>query len=282
MFANFLIGLREGLEAALIIAILVAYVVKVDQRQLLPRLWAGVIAAIALSFFAGAALTLTSTSFSGRAEPTFSGIMSLTAVGLITCMIFWMARNARAIKGHLHGEVDKALARSSWALAIVAFVAVAREGLETSLFIWAGISSSGQEVGPLIGALIGLMAAAVIGLLLYRGALRLDLARMFFWTGIALIVIAGGVLRYAIAELQEAAFLPGSGANAFDLSGTIDPEGGIATAFRAIFNLTPAMTWLEISGWLAYVVIVLALFIRTVRRSGPKPVAASTSVPASV
>ncbi len=282
MFANFLIGLREGLEAALIIAILVAYVVKVDQRQLLPRLWAGVIAAIALSFIAGAALTLTSTSFSGRAEPTFSGIMSLAAVGLITWMIFWMARNARAIKGHLHGEVDKALARSSWALAIVAFVAVAREGLETSLFIWAGISSSGQEVGPLIGALVGLIAAAVIGLLLYRGALRLDLARMFFWTGIALVVIAGGVLRYAIAELQEAAFLPGAGANAFDLSGAIDSEGGIATAFRAIFNLTPTMTWLEVFGWLAYVVIVTVLFVRTVRKSGPKPVAASTVVPVSV
>jgi high-affinity iron transporter len=273
MFANFLIGLREGLEASLIVAILVAYVVKIGQRALLAKLWAGVIAALVLSFIAGTLLTVTGKEFSGRAEPTFAGLMSLAAVGLITWMIFWMATHARGIKSHLHGEMDKAIARSGWALGIVAFFAVAREGLETALFVWAGITSSGEEVGPLIGAFLGLAIAAVLGLLLYRGALHLNLGAMFMWTGVLLIVIAAGVLRYAVAELQEAAWLPGEGHYAFDFSGSIDPEGAVATGFRAILNLTPSMTWLELIVWAGYIVITLAAFIWVIRR-GKAPAAA--------
>lgn len=280
MFANLLIGLREGLEAALIVAILVAYLVKVDRRDLLPRLWAGVIAALALSFLAGTLLTITGREFSGRAEPTFSGIMSLAAVGLITWMIFWMAVHAREIKAHLHGELDKALTRSGWALALVAFLAVAREGLETALFIWAGIQSSGQESGPLIGAALGLGIAVVLGILLYRGALHLNLGSLFLWTGVLLIVIAGGVLRYAVAELQEALWLPGEGNYVVNLD--VNPDGAVPTLIRAIFNLTPTMTALEIIAWAGYIVITLIAFLLVVRRgSKPKakaPVAAEAEV----
>lgn len=273
MFANFLIGLREGLEAALIVAILVAYVVKLDQRQLLPRLWAGVALAVALSLGAGALLTFTTASLSDAAAETFAGITSLAAVGLITWMIFWMARNARAIKAHLHGEVDRALARSGWALAVVAFFAVIREGLETALFLWAGMQSSGERVAPTVGALLGLGIAVGLGVLMYLGAIRLDLSRLFFWTGIALVVIAAGVLRYAIHEFQEVGIIPGVDDYVFDLTGQIDPAGWFATLIRGIFNLTPAMTSLEIIGWLAYIGIVLPLFVRTVRGSGPKAAA---------
>lgn len=273
MFANFLIGLREGLEAALIVAILVAYVVKLDQRQLLPRLWAGVALAVALSLGAGALLTFTTASLSDAAAETFAGITSLAAVGLITWMIFWMARNARAIKAHLHGEVDRALARSGWALAVVAFFAVIREGLETALFLWAGMQSSGERVAPTVGALLGLGIAVGLGVLMYLGAIRLDLSRLFFWTGIALVVIAAGVLRYAIHEFQEVGIVPGVDDYVFDLTGQIDPAGWFATLIRGIFNLTPAMTSLEIIGWLAYIGIVLPLFVRTVRGSGPKAAA---------
>lgn len=135
--------------------------------------------------------------------------MSLIAVGLITWMIFWMAVHSRSLKGHLHGEVDKALERSTWALGVVAFVAVAREGLETALFVWAAAQSSATETAPFIGALLGLAVAVALGFLLYRGALKVDLGRLFKWTGIALIVVAAGVLMYAVHELQEAGLLPG-------------------------------------------------------------------------
>lgn len=279
MFANLLIGLREGLEASLIVAILVAYLVKVDRRDLLPRLWAGVIAAVVLSVIAGVALEVTGSEFEGKGEQTFAGLMSLAAVALITWMIFWMATHAREIKAHLHGEMDKALTRSGWALALVAFLAVAREGLETALFIWAGIQSSGESSGPLIGAALGLALAIVLGVLLYRGALHLNLGTMFLWTGILLIVIAAGVLRYGVAELQEAGWLPGEGNYAFSLA--VDPEGFGATLVRALFNLTPSMTWVELIAWAGYIVITLIAFLVVVRR-GRRPSVAAPAVNAEV
>ena len=170
MFANYLIGLREGLEASLVVAILVAYIVKLDQRSLLPRLWAGIGLAVLLAMGAGAFLQLTSQTLTFEAQEAFGGFMSILAVALITWMVFWMAKRAHAIKGHLHGEVDKALLGGAWTLSFVAFVAVAREGLETALFLWAGIQSSGTTAAPLIGATLGLATAVLIGVLIYRGA----------------------------------------------------------------------------------------------------------------
>jgi len=271
MFANFLIGLREGLEAALVVAILVAYLVRIDQRALLPRLWAGVGLAIGLSVLAVVALQVTGSALSDEAAVAFAGIMSLVAVALITWMIFWMASHARALKSHLHGEVDRALARSSWAMALVAFFAVGREGLETALFLWTGMRSSGETVAPIVGAFLGLITAVILGFLIYAGAVRLNLARLFFWTGIGLIVIAAGVLRYAVHELQEVKWLPGEGEYVLDLSGVIDPTGATAGIIRAVFNVVPTMTLLEVLAWGGYLVVVMVLFVRKVRSSGPRP-----------
>jgi high-affinity iron transporter len=281
MLANFLIGLREGLEAALVVAILVAYLVRIDQRALLPRLWAGVGLAIGVSLVAVAALQITGSALSDAAAEAFAGVMSLVAVGLITWMIFWMAANARALKAHLHGEVDQALARGSWALALVAFFAVGREGLETALFLWTGMRASGETVEPVIGAVLGLATAIVLGFLIYAGAVRLNLSRLFFWTGIGLVVIAAGVLRYAVHELQEVNWLPGKDAYVLDLSGVIDPAGPVAGVIRAVFNIVPTMTLLELLAWGGYLVVVLVLFVHKVRNSGPRPaVAAGAQAPA--
>lgn len=278
MFANYLIGLREGFEAALIVAILVAYVVKLGYRELLPRLWAGVGLAVLLSLGFGALLTFTGAELGDEGEEVFAGIMSLVAVALITWMIFWMATNARHIKSHLHGQVDKALDRSGWALAVVAFVAVAREGLETALFLWAGVQSSATSgTSAVVGALLGLATAVALGLLVYRGALRLNLGSLFKWTGVLLVIVAAGVLRYAVHELQEVGILPGADNYVFDLSGTVDPAGVPATLVRALFNLTPAMTALEIVAWAAYLVVVMTAFLLVLRRSG-RP---RTAVPAA-
>lgn len=281
MLANYLIGLREGLEAALVVAILVAYLVRIDQRALLPRLWAGVGLAIGLSLVAVAALQITGAALSDEAAEAFAGIMSLVAVGLITWMIFWMAANARALKAQLHGEVDQALARSSWALALVAFFAVGREGLETALFLWTGMRSSGETVAPVIGAVLGLGTAIVLGMLIYAGAIRLNLWRLFFWTGIGLVVIAAGVLRYAVHELQEVNWLPGKDEYVLDLSGVIDPAGPVAGVIRAVFNVVPTMTLLELLAWGGYLVVVLVLFVRRVRSSGPRPQAATSAAPSA-
>lgn len=279
MFANYLIGLREGLEAALIIAILVAYLVKLGQREALPRLWFGVVLAIVLSVGFGALLTFTGASLSDEAQENFAGVMSLAAVGLITWMIFWMAGHARHIKQHLQGEVDKALVRSGWALAVVAFIAVAREGLETALFLFAGAQSSGETgATPLLGALLGLGTAVVIGVLLYKGALRLNLAALFTWTGALLVIIAAGVLRYGVHELQETGVLPGKDEYVLDLTGSIDPAGVLASLVRAFFNVVPAMTALEIIAWALYIAIVMPLFFWVIRRN-KRPAAVVAQAP---
>ena len=260
MFSSFLIGLREGLEAALIVAILVAYLVRTGNGHAVRRVWLGVAAALVVSILIGIVLVLIDESLGETVEPAFAGTMSLIAVGLITWMIFWMATRAKGISAHLHGEMDRALATSTVAVAFVAFVAVVREGAETALFLWAGINSAGSTVAPLLGALLGLATAVAIGFVVYRGAVRLNLGRLFTWTGAALVIVAGGVLRYAIHEFQEIGWLPGADNVAIDVSGTFAPDGVPATMVRALVNLTPTMTWLEVIVWIAYVIPTLILF----------------------
>jgi high-affinity iron transporter len=278
----FLIGLREGLEAALVVSILVAYLVKTDRRQRLPAVWLGVGAAIALSLAFGALLTYTSARMSFQAQEAFGGFLSIAAVGFVTWMIFWMRRAARSIKGELQGAVDRALAMGTGALVMTAFIAVAREGLETALFIWSAAQSTGISDGPppIIGAVLGLFVAATIGYLLYRGAIRINLGRFFTWTGAALIVVAGGVLAYGFHDLQEAGILPGLNNLAFDVSDTISPGSVTGTVLKGVFNFSPQTTWLEAAVWLLYVPLVMFLFLRP-SRSGPPAGRKPESAPAA-
>ena len=275
MLANYLIGLREGLEAALVVSILIAYLVKTDRARLVPRVWVGVGLAVLLSLAVGAALTFGTAGLSFKAQEAFGGIMSIFAVCLVTWMIFWMARNARNLRGELHGHVDRVAGKGVWALVIVAFISVAREGLETALFIWSAVRATGGGPAPLGGALLGLATAVVLGWLFYRGALRLNLATFFKWTGVALIIVAAGVLAYGVHDLQEAAILPGLDNLAFDVSSVIVPGTVLATVLKGIFNFSPAMTQLEVVVWIAYVVPVMFLFLRIVNAK-PKPAAVRT------
>jgi len=280
VFANYLIGLREGLEAALIVAILVAYLVRTSNGHALSRLWFGVGAAIGVSVLLGLVLVFIDESLSERAAEAFAGVTSLLAVVLITWMIFWMATHARYIKAHLHGEVDRALETSTIAVAMVAFLAVVREGLETALFLYAGIRSTGETAAPLIGAVLGLATAVLLGVLMYRGAVRLNLTALFTWTGAALVIVAGGVLRYAVHEFQELGWLPGGDNVAIDVSATFAPDGVPATLVRGLVNLTPTMTWLEVVAWLAYVIPTLTLFFWVIGRRKAPAAAAPTTAPA--
>jgi high-affinity iron transporter len=282
VFSNYLIGLREGFEAALIVAILASYLVRTGNGHAMRHVWMGVGAAIGLSVLFGIVLVQIDESLGETIEPAFAGVMSLAAVALITWMVFWMAARAKSISSHLKGEVDRALATSAVAVAMVAFVAVVREGAETALFLWAGINAAGSTLAPLIGAVLGLATAVVLGVIVYRGAIKLNMGKLFIWTGALLIVVAGGVLRYAVHEFQEIGWLPGEDNIAFDVSGTFPADGVPATLVRGLVNLTPTMTWLEVIAWVLYVGVTLALFILVIRRNHhPKSVAADQRASAS-
>ena len=277
MFANYLIGLREGLEAALVVSILVAYLLKSGRADRLRPVWAGVAAAIGVSLAFGALLTFTSQRLTFEAQEAFGGTLSITAVAFVTWMIFWMRRTARSLSKELRQRVDSALAIGAGALALTAFLAVGREGLETSLFIWSAVQSTGEGLQPVVGATLGLLTAVVLGYLFYKGAVRINLSRFFTWTGAALIVVAAGVLAYGLHDLQEAGVLPGLDSLAFDISGAVPPDSWYGTLLRGTVNLTAETTRLQAFAWLAYVIPVTILFFRPARSTAP---AAAPAAPA--
>ncbi|QXC61603.1 FTR1 family protein [Aquihabitans sp. G128] len=271
MLANYLIGLREGLEAALVVCILVAYLVKTERRDLLPRIWVGVAIAVSISVAFGALLTYGPKGLSFEAQEIIGGTLSIIAVAFVTWMIFWMSRTARSLKGELEARLDLAAGAGAGALVLVAMLAVGREGLETALFLWAAAQATGSTSQPLLGALLGLGSAVVLGVLIYRGAVKLDLGKFFTWTGGFLVLVAAGVLAYGIHDLQEGGVLPGVNSLAFDFSAQIPPSSWYATVLRGTINFTPATTWLQALVWTLYVVPVLSLFISSVRRPSPAP-----------
>ena len=283
MFGNYLVGLREGLEASLVVVILVAYLVKSGRRHLLGRIWLGVAAAIAISLAFGAALTYGPRGLTFEAQEAIGGTLSIVAVGFVTWMIFWMARSARSLSGDLKSHVDRAADASRASLVVVAMLAVGREGLETALFLWAATqaasSGEGSSSAPLIGAGLGLLTAVVIACFLYRGALSLNLSKFFTWTGGFLIFVAAGVLAYGVHDLQESGVLPGLNSLAFDVSAQIPPSSWIGTLLKGTFNFSPATTWFELAVWVAYIAIVLPMFIVRVR--APHPPKASGSAVAT-
>lgn len=282
MFANFLIGLREGLEAALVVGILVAYLVRTDRRHLLSRVWLGVGAATALAFAFGAVLTLGPQTLSFEAQEAIGGFLSIVAVALITWMIFWMGKHARTLKGELEGSMERAISVGSGAVVTMAFLAVGREGLETALFLWAGITSSGESVAPIVGATLGLAAAAALGVLIYRGAVRVNLRVFFQWTGVFLVVVAAGVLAYGVHDLQEAGILPGLGNLAWDVSAQVPPSSIHGTLLKAVFNFSPQTTVLEAVAYFAYLIPVMLLFVRMAFFGGSPAKPASPSRPSTV
>ena len=281
MLANFLIGLREGLEASLVVVILIAYLVKSDRTHLLPRIWTGIAVAVGISLAFGALLTWGPRSLTFEAQEAIGGTLSIIAVGFVTWMVFWMARHARGLSGELRGKIDLAAEAGGASLAVVAALAVGREGLETALFLWAATqaatSTGGSSVSPLLGALLGILTAVAMGYAFYKGVLKINLSKFFTWTGAILIVVAAGVLAYGFHDLQEAGILPGLNSLAFDVSGTIEPTSWLGTFLKGIFNFSPATTWLELTAWVLYVVPTLTIFLRRVRTPRPAPTPAATA-----
>jgi high-affinity iron transporter len=284
VFGNYLIGLREGLEASLVVVILIAYLVRSDRRHLLPRIWTGIALAVVVSLAFGALLTWGPRRLTFEAQEAIGGSLSIIAVGFVTWMVFWMARHARGLSGELRGKVDVAAEASTISLVLMAALAVGREGLETALFLWAATQAvsdnNGATTTPLLGALLGILTAVAMGYAFYKGVLKINLSKFFTWTGAILIVVAGGVLAYGFHDLQEAGILPGADNKAFDISGTLDPDSWIGTLLKGTFNFQPDPTWLQVVAWLAYVIPTLTIFLRRLRTPAA-PVPTQATAPAS-
>jgi high-affinity iron transporter len=269
MGAALLIALREGLEAALIISILLAYLRQLGRSDRSRLVWAGAAAAIVVSLVVGAILFAIGAEFEGAAEQVFEGLVSLTAVAVLTWMIFWMRRQGGRIRSELQERVDSALVGGTTALAGLAFVVVLREGIETALFLFAAAKAtaveSGGAVEQMVGAATGLVVAAVIGVLLYRGAAVLNIRSFFKVTGALILVVAAGLFAYGAHELQEAGWLPLLTSTAFDISGTLPDESGVGAILRALIGYQSNPTVLEVLAWTAYLVTTGVFYFRPYR-----------------
>ena len=262
MISNFLIGLREGLEAALVVSILITYLVRTERRNNIKFVWFGVAAAIGLSALFGALLTYTRFSLLStfQSRELFGGVMSIIAVGLVTWMIIWMRDTGKRFSAELEGKLENAIQGGMLTIAIMAFVAVAREGLETTLFFFSAVQAAGSTLEPVVGFVLGILTASTIGYLLYRRAVKINIKRFFVVTGNFLILVAAGVLSYGIHDLQEADALPGLNALAFDVSSTISVESWFGTLAKGIFNFSPQTSWLEAIAWTSYTAFAIWVF----------------------
>jgi len=261
MLATFFLMLREGLEAALIVGIVAAYVVKIGRRDALPRIAVGVASAVALSIAIGLAVVLTIDELPEIVQATAEGIAALVAVAVLTWMLFWMRRQGRAIKGELEHGVDLAISSGgTYALVALAFVAVIREGVETALFLIPVVSFNGSGVDTLAGGVLGLAGAIVTGWAIFVAGRRVNLRRFFTVTGTILIFVAAGLVAFAVHEFGEAGLIANTGA-AFDLGAVLSDTSPLGSILHGLFGYRSAPTVLELVGYLAYLVPVLVLFV---------------------
>ncbi|MGH2530431.1 MAG: iron uptake transporter permease EfeU [Actinomycetota bacterium] len=276
MGAALLITLREGLEAALIISILLAYLRQLGRTDRTSLVWWGTGLAALVSLAVGAVIFGAAAKFEGTAEELFEGLVSLFAVGVLTWMIFWMRRQGARLRSDLQARVDSALLGGGIGLAALAFVVVLREGIETALFVFAAAKATAVESGgagaQLVGAAIGLGIAFTIGALLYRGAVRLNVRTFFKVTGALILVVAAGLFAFAVHELQEAGVLGVLEGEVFDVSGRLPDDSGVGAILRALIGYQANPTTLELLAWIGYIGVTGVFYFRPYRGS-PVPTA---------
>jgi high-affinity iron transporter len=237
-----------------------AFLVKAERRDALKWVWLGVAAAIAVTVAVFLIIQFGENTISGLAAEAIAGIASLVAVAIVTSMVLWMKRAAASMSGELRSDMERALQTGPVAVLALAFLAVGREGVETALFM-VGYAEA-QTAWPLIGLVIGVVAAAAIAYGMYAGAIRINLAKFFKYTGVFLIVVAAGILSYGIGALQTVGWLPGLSHKAFDISSRFNWSSWYGEVIQGVFNVTPSPTVLQLAAWLAYLVIVLTIFLR--------------------
>jgi high-affinity iron transporter len=276
MLATFFLMLREGLEAALIVGIVGAYLVKIGRRDALAKVALGVLAAIGLSGAIGVVVTLTIDELPEVVQATAEATSAVVAVAVLTWMLFWMRRQGRALKGELEHGVDLAISEgTTLALVGLAFVAVIREGVETVLFLIPILSFNGTGFDTLVGGVLGLVVAGGFGWAIFVAGVRVNLRRFFTVTGTVLIFVSAGLVAFAIAEFGDAGIFANAGV-AFDLSAVLPDEGALGSVLRGLFGYRSAPTPLELLGYVSYLIPVLVLFIADrplIRRPAPPAVA---------
>jgi len=273
--AAFVVALREGIEAALIVSILLAYLKQLGRQDRAYLVWWGTGLAVGISAVVGTVIFALGAEFEGTAEQLFEGLVTLAAVGVLTWMIFWMRRQGARIRSQLQEKVDVALTAGGFALAALAFTAVLREGVETALFLYAAAKGTAVEAGgvggQVAGALLGLALAIVLGVLLYRGGIRMNLRSFFRITGSILIIVAAGLFAFAVHELQEAGWFPFFTSPAFDLAAVLPDDRGIGTVLRGLLGYNADPSGLELLAWISYLLVIGTLYFRPHPAVAPRP-----------
>ena len=261
MLFSLLVTLREGIEIALVITILLGYLRKIDQKRHFREVWTGVGAAVVLSLAVGVGLELTSRELSGRVLETFEGVTMLFAVVVLSWMVFWMKRQSAGISGELRHQVDSALSRGSvLALALLAFSSVGREGIETTLFLFAGSTNADSGRAFVTGGIAGFAVAACIGVALYYGASRLPLRQFFLASGAVVVILAAGLLANSLSALHHAALLNNLGPRPWDTEGTISMTSTMGKFLHTVFGYDSAPTLAQIAAYWTYLIVVLGAY----------------------
>src|ERR1700761_1703078 len=271
---TFVIGLREGLEAALIVGIIAAFLGQQGRRDALRQVWIGTAIAVVICIGIAIALQVISSDLPQQQQEGLETVVGALAVCMVTYMIIFMRRHARDLKGDLEGAAASALeSGSSRALVLMAFLAVLREGFETAVFLLATFHASGDATASWLGAVIGILLAAAIGYGIYKGGVRLNLARFFKVTGLVLVVVAAGLVMTAFMTANEAGWLNFGQAQAFDLSWLVRPGTPLSSLFTGVLGIQPFPTWIMVIAWLVYLVpMVLTVAWPARRRTPPRAV----------
>ena len=284
MLPTFVIGLREGLEAALIVGIIAAFLGRQGRRDAVRQVWVGVGIAVLICIGIAVALQLLERALPQRGQEALETVVGALAVVMVSAMIVWMRHHARAMKGELEGAAAAALARgSALALVVMAFLAVLREGFETSVFLLATFQASGNAVTAAIGAVVGVLAAVALGWGIFRGGLRLNLARFFTLTSVVLVLVAGGLVMTAFHTGHEAGWVNVGQTQAFDLTWLVRPGTPVASLVTGVLGIQPTPTVIEVVAWVAYVVPMLVFVLRPAARPPARtavPAAPVTAAPA--
>lgn len=270
-----LIGLREGLEAGIIVMVLIAFLVKAGRRDALKWVWLGVAGAVAMTVGVFLVVQFGAYDVSGLAAEAVAGLASLVAVAIVTSMVLWMRRASASISGDLRAGMSRALEAGTPAVVLLSFLAVGREGVETALFM-VGYAEA-DTAWPLVGLLAGVLVAVGIAWGMYAGAVRINLGKFFSYTGVFLVVVAAGILSYGVGALQTVGWLPMQ--RAFDISSWFDWSSWYGEILRGVFNITPTPSVLQLVCWFTYLAVVLTLFRRPVpHHPAPSPIPSPSPV----
>lgn len=262
MLFSFLVTVREGLEIALVVTILLGYLRTTGQKRHFRQIWIGVGAAAAMSLGIGIALEVTSRELSGRVLEAFEGFTMLFAVAVLTWMVFWMKRQSAGISRELREQVDVALSGGSvMALSLLAFSSVGREGIETTLFLFAGSKSGSSGTAFVLGGVLGFAVAAAAGVVLYYGAAKLPLKQFFFLSGLAVIILAAGLLSNGLADLYEAGIIGNLGSRPWDTDATLSLTSTLGKFLHTVLGYDSAPMMGQIIAYWTYIVVVLGAYL---------------------